>query len=263
MKKFNFFETLKYIWKTRRVWWYSSISRTRARFVRTTIGGFWLGLSNLLSIAALASIYGVVLAVDNFQSYVIYLGCGLVSWNSIATAFSSAPNLFVVNSNQVLNTNTNYIFYTLEEWAFNIQDFSQSLFLVLLGLSFVQNNIFLNLISVGLLPLFNLILFLYWFPVFIAIAGIRFKDLYQLIPVIIQLVFLLSPFLYEKKTLGFLSWTADYNPLYQVVACLRDTLISGEIFFGKFLMILFFNFFGTYFSLLMLHRSKKVLPYLI
>ena len=147
------------------MWWYASLSRTRARFARTTIGGFWLGLSNLLSIAALASIYGVVLAVDNFQSYVIYLGCGLVSWNSIATAFSSAPNLFVVNSNQVLNTNTNYIFYTLEEWAFNIQDFSQSLFLVLLGLSFVQNNIFLNLISVGLLPLFNLILFLYWFRI--------------------------------------------------------------------------------------------------
>ena len=263
MKKFNFLATLKYIWKTRRVWWYASLSRTKARFARTTIGGFWLGLSNLLSIAALASIYGVVLKVDNYQSYVIYLGCGLVCWNSIATAFSSAPNLFISNSNQVLNTNTNYIFYTLEEWAFNLQEFSQSLFLVLLGLSFAQNNIFINLFSVGLFPLFNLILFLYWFPVFIAIAGIRYKDLNQLIPVIIQLVFLLSPFLYEKNTLGYLSWTADYNPLYQVVACLRDTLINGEIAFGKFIIILFFNIFGTFFSLLMLHKSKKVLPYLI
>ena len=70
--KFNLTSTLRYAWRTRRVWWFSSLARTKARFARTTIGGFWLGLSNLLSIAALASIYGVVLKVDNFNSYIIY-----------------------------------------------------------------------------------------------------------------------------------------------------------------------------------------------
>tara|TARA_Y100000589_G_scaffold213392_1_gene201242 strand:+ start:4534 stop:5325 length:792 start_codon:yes stop_codon:yes gene_type:complete len=263
MNKFNLTSTLRYAWRTRRVWWFSSLARTKARFARTTIGGFWLGLSNLLSIAALASIYGVVLKVDNFNSYIIYLGCGLVCWNSISTSFSSAPNLFLSKSNQVLNTNTNYIFYTLEEWAFNLQDFAQSLILVLFGLSFFQNNLFFNLFTSGLLPLFNLLMFLYWFPVFISIAGIRYKDLYQLIPVIIQLVFLLSPFLYEKETLGSLAWTADLNPLYQMVAPLRDALIYGNTSMGKFILLLIFNIVGTYISLLKLDRIKKTLPYLL
>ena len=35
---------------------------------------FWLGLSNLLSIAALALVYGTVFKVQDFNTYVVYLG---------------------------------------------------------------------------------------------------------------------------------------------------------------------------------------------
>ena len=52
--------------------------RTRARFARTFLGSFWLGLSNLLSIAALALVYGAVFKVQDFSTYVVYLGIGLV-----------------------------------------------------------------------------------------------------------------------------------------------------------------------------------------
>ena len=193
----------------------------------------------------------------------VYIGVGLVCWNTISTSFASAPNLFVINTNQILNTNTNYVFYTLEEWAFSIQTFFQSLFLVLIGLSFIKYNLFINFFTVGLFPFFNLIIFLYWFPVFISIAGIKYKDFYQLIPVIIQMVFLLSPFLYEKKFLGSLSWTAEFNPLYQVVACFRESLISGVLPLKSFIGITLMNIFGIYVASFILNRTKKVLPFLI
>tara|TARA_A100001388_G_scaffold266991_1_gene240645 strand:+ start:275 stop:1066 length:792 start_codon:yes stop_codon:yes gene_type:complete len=263
MNKIEFIKTIKYIWGTRRVWIYTSLARTKARFARTTIGGFWLGISNLLSIAALASVYGVVLNVDNFNFYVIYLGCGLVCWNSISSAITSAPNLFILNTNQILNTNTNYIFYTLEEWSFNLQGFLQSFILVLVSLSFFKANLFLNLLTVGILPLINFFIFLYWFPVFVAVISLRYKDFYQLVPIVIQLVFLLSPFLYEKETLGSLSWTATFNPIYQIVASLRDSIIIGEIPIEKFLIIFFLNLLGTFFSILLLQKSKKIIPFLL
>ena len=104
---------------------------------------------------------------------------------------------------------------------------------------------------------------MYWFPVFISIAGIRYKDFYQLIPVIVQLLFLLSPFLYEKKTLGSLTWTADYNPLYQVVNSLRETLITGSLDLKKFSILLFINIIGLLYSIKILKMSKKILPFLI
>ncbi len=259
----DFLSTIKYAWTTRKVWWYTATARSRARFARTALGGFWLGLSNLLSIAALSAVYGVVFKVQNFNTYVVYLGVGLVCWNAIAASFMSAPSLFEANSAQLLNTSTKHVYYTLEEWAFQTQTFFQSFILVLIGLSFYQNDLFLNLVTVGILPLFNLLVFLFWFPIFISIAGIRYKDFYQLIPVIVQLVFLLSPFLYEKKTLGSLNWTADFNPLYQVVNSLRETLLTGNLSLKKFFVILVMNLFGIFYSIKILNKAKRILPFLI
>ena len=102
--------------------------RTRARFARTFLGSFWLGLSNLLSIAALALVYGTVFKVQDFSTYVVYLGIGLVVWNGMSAAIGSAPNLFEHNQAHVHNTNLNPIFYVLEEWAFQIQTFCNRLF---------------------------------------------------------------------------------------------------------------------------------------
>ena len=255
--------SIKYAWASKRVWWYTATARTKARFARTTLGGFWLGLSNLLSIATLAGVYGTVFKVANFNAYVVYLGVGFVSWTALSSSIGSAPKLFETNSSQLLNTNTKHIFYTLEEWAFQIQTFSQSLLMVFIGLSFFQKNLFFNLFTLGLLPLINLILFMYWFPLFIAIIGLRYKDFYQLIPVILQLVFLLSPFLYVKDTLGSYSWIADFNPLYQVIDSLRETLISGDLSLKRFIIISITNIFGTLYAINVLNRSKKVLPFLI
>ena len=84
-------------WRMRRAWWFTATARSRARFARTFLGSFWLGLSNLLSIAALALVYGTVFKVQDFNTYVIYLGIGLVVWNGISSAISSAPNLFEHN----------------------------------------------------------------------------------------------------------------------------------------------------------------------
>lgn len=263
MRNSFIYKDFKYIWNTKSVWWYTALSRTRARFARTSLGGFWLGITNLLSIASLSAIYGIVFKVNDFNSYVVYLGLGLVAWNSIASAFSSAPTLFQSNSSQILNTNTKHIFYTLEEWAFQIQNFLQSFLLVFLCLSFFQNELLINLIKVGFLPFLNLLIFLYWFPIFISIAGLRYKDFYQLIPVAVQLIFLLSPFLYKKEMLGELVIISLLNPLYQVVSNLRDSLITGELNLGIFFSILILNILGTFCSLYMLKKNRKILPFLI
>ena len=84
-------ESCAYGWRTRRGWWFTATARTRARFARTALGGFWLGLSNLLSIAALSLVYGTVFKVQDFAHYVVFLGTGLVVWNTIAAAVGSAP----------------------------------------------------------------------------------------------------------------------------------------------------------------------------
>jgi len=257
------FNSLRYAWRSRRAWWFTATARTKARFARTALGSLWLGLSNLLSIGALAVVYGTVFKIQDFNRYVVFLGTGLVIWNAIAASVSSAPSLFEYNSGHIKNTNLNPIFYTLEEWAFQVQTFFQSFGLVVLALSVFQPSLFLNLFGYGLVPLLNLVLFLYWLPLILCLLGARYRDLFQLVPIVIQLVFLLSPILYEKKTLGHLGWTADFNPFYRYLSPLRHALIQGEFKMGQSLLLLVVNFVGIWVALLLLERQRRHLPFLV
>ena len=60
-----------------------------------------------------------------------------------------------------------------------------------------------------------------------------------------------------KETLGSFSWIADLNPLYQVINSLRETLITGNISFTKFIPITLLNIVGIIYSIHILNRSKK------
>jgi lipopolysaccharide transport system permease protein len=95
------------------------------------------------------------------------------------------------------------------------------------------------------------------------LLGVRYRDLFQLVPIVIQLVFLLSPVLYDKKTLGHLGWTADFNPFYRVLSPFRHALIQGELKLGQSLLILFINTVGICFALIVLDRQRKHLPFLV
>ena len=259
----SIFFTIYEAWLMRRAWWFTATARTRARFARTTLGSFWLGFSNLLSISALALVYGTVFKVQDFNSYVVYLGLGLVVWNGISSAISSAPNLFEHNQLHVHNTNINPIFYVLEEWAFQVQTFAQSFILVLLALTFFQHNLIFNLIAYGWFPLLNLFFFLFWVPTVICLLGARYRDLYQLVPIVLQLVFLLSPILYRKDNLGSMMWTTNFNPLYCVLSPVRQSIMGAEFLWSVNFLLLFINCLGFLSSLYWLNRERHAIPFLV
>lgn len=256
-------EILASAWQTRRAWWFTATARTRARFVRTTLGSFWLGFSNLLSIMALAAVYGTVLKVSDPSEYVIYIGTGLVIWSGLASSIGAAPLLFEYNSSHLRNTNLHPVFYTLEEWSFQLQTFLQSFALVLTVLSLYRPSLIVNMLTTGWLPLLNMLIFIYWLPLLLCMLGIRFQDLFQLVPVLLQLVFLLSPILYYKESLGRFGWVAELNPLYRVLSPFRHTLLYGEVQWNQSIALLAFNATGLIIALLLLARNRRDLPFLV
>lgn len=256
-------KSLQFGWQSRRAWWFTATARTRERFARTALGSFWLGFSNLLSIAVLAVVYGAVFKVKDFNAYVVYLGTGLVTWNAIAASVQSAPNLFKANAGNIKNTNINPIFYSLEEWAFQVQTFFQSFALVVLVLSFFQPSLLTHLLTAGIIPFLNLLLFIYWFPLLLCLLGARYEDFFQLVPIVLQLMFLLSPILYQKEALGSMAWTADFNPLYRVLSSLRHALIHGNFKLDQLLLLTLANGAGVLLSVWLLERQRKHLPFLV
>ncbi len=258
-----FRDNIKFSFETRQLWWFTATSRTRARFARTALGSFWLGFSNLLSITTLGIVYGTVFSVTDFNSYLIYLGIGLVVWNAICSSISSAPMLFINNRSNIQNLKLKPIFYVLEEWAFQLQTFFQSFVLVFLVLIFFNKSLFFNLIVSSWIPFVNLFIFLFWFPLIIALISLRFSDFAQLIPIVLQLIFLISPILYKKENLGDLNWITNINFIYQILDPLRVSIINGNINYQNSFLLLCFNFLGLLLTIRLLDNQSRRLPFLL
>ena len=82
-------------------------------------------------------------------------------------------------------------------------------------------------------------------------------------PIVLQLVFLLSPILYEKKNLGAMAWTANINPLYRILSPVRHTLMAGEVQWGVGLVLLAVNALGIWVAIRLLNSERRNIPFLI
>lgn len=222
---------LIYAIRTARTWWYCAWLRTLARFSRTYLGSFWLGLSNLLSVAILGIVYGAVLKVPDPFHYVVYLGLGLTIWGLISQSVLAGCALFTnpARRDQLINNIMPALFYCLEEWAFQLQTFIQAFLVILLALSCIQPTLLLHALLPVWLPLLNLALFCFWVLVFMAILSSRFKDIAQLMPILLQLLFLVSPILFKREGLGRAAILADFNPFYRILHPVREALIEGQV----------------------------------
>ncbi len=254
---------LKFAYKTRRAWWYTATSRSRARFARTTLGSFWLGFSNLLSIGTLGIVYGTVFSVQDFRSYFMYLGVGLVIWNTISSSISNSPQLFAHNSSNIKNMNLKPLFYTFEEWSFQLQTFIQSFALVFFVFLFLKFSLLSNFLISSWMPLLNLFIFIYWFPLIVCLISVRFTDIAQLVPIVLQLVFLTSPILYRKESLGELAWITNINFIYKILDSLRISILKGDVNYQDSILILSVNLIGLFFTLKYLDKEAKRLPFLL
>ena len=250
-------DVIKYGFNSRRAWWFTATSRSRARFTRTVIGSYWLGIANLIFCILLGSVYGVVFKVPNPKEYFIYLGLGFSIWSSISGSLNSSPTIFSINSENIKNLKINPVFYVLEEWAFQIQTFCQSFIIIILFLAFLSPIIVVNLFVFTPIHILNLFLLLLWLPLLICLSASRFQDIYQLIPIFTQLIFLLSPIFYYERDLGYLSKITDYNILYKILGLLRDSITKGEFHFRESLIILFANLLMIIFSFSLFNKLKK------
>lgn len=234
---------LLYAIRTARAWWYSAWLRTLARFSRTYIGSFWLGLSNLLSVALLGAVYGAVFNVPDPYNYAIYLGLGLTIWGLISQALISGCGMFTAPTrrDQLVNNALPALFYCLDEWAFQLQTFAQAFLIIWIAAAFLQPTVLVHALTSAWLPLLNLCIFSLWSIMLMAILGARFKDIAQLMPILLQLLFLISPILYKREGLGKVGFLAAYNPLFQILEPLRNAVMHGRVSIGSQLLVLMLN----------------------
>ena len=256
-------KSIKYALLTRKAWFFVAAARNKSRFSRTILGGYWFGVSNLLSIGLISIFYTKVLNIPNPRDYVVYLGLGMVSWQCFSHSIVSSGSLFQRNQGNIKSSNINPIFYGCENWAYEMYNFIQSFSIVIFCLSFIKPILIFNFFIYSLPSLINFIFAILWFPLLLSIAVVRYKDIAQIIPVVLQFLFLTSPILYKSDRLGKLKIITDFNPMYKLVSNLRDSIINADLFLISNLKLLIFNFFGILLTIFLLNFIRRKLPFYV
>lgn len=223
----------------RAIWMYrffilSSIkNELKLRFVRSKLGGLWMIIHPLAQVLIFATILSEVLSaklpgIDNKYAYALYLMAGTLGWTLFADTIGKSLMLFIDSGN------------LMKKMAFP----RICLPLIAAGTVLVNNALLLAAIfgvfavlghypdiHVVWLPILMVLtlLFAMGIGLFLGVINVFMRDVGQVVPVVLQALFWLTPIVYNLSILPeHLQHWFKYNPMYPLITSYQNVLLYGK-----------------------------------
>lgn len=197
------------------------------------LGFLWVVVYPLMMLAVYAFVFGGVFnsrwgGAGNMKDFVLMLYCGLIIYGVFSETLTRSPTAILSNPSYVKK-----VVFPLE--LLPISHLASALFNALIGLAllclfllFQRHSIPVTalLVPLVLTPLLLLTAGLAWF---LAAIGVFFRDVGQMIGVVMSVLLFMSPVFYPASSTPALAQKLIYiNPLTYPIEELRATLILGN-----------------------------------
>lgn len=206
----------------------------KERYFGTGLGQLWYILSPVVTIFIYTVIFSDFMkmklnVVDNSYSYSIYLIPGLLAWTSFATILSRLSTSIFEKASLIKKLNVPMFSFYLAII------FSE---VILLGISFLLSIGFLMLVGQPItlaflwLPIILGLQFIFAFSLGVILSLLTpfFKDLKEVIPIILQLWFWMTPIIYLKDTIyKKYPLLVDFNPVYWFIETYQNIFLYGNV----------------------------------
>ena len=205
----------------------------RSRFARSKLGGLWMVLQPLAQVAIYALVLSRIMAaklpgIDSRYAYVIYLMAGIVAWSMFAEIVTRSLTLFVDNGNLMKK-----------------MSFPRVCLPIIIAGSSLVNNILLLVTTVVVFLLIGhpLNVEMLWLPLLVAInlafatgvglilgiLNVFVRDVGQVMTVVLQLLFWLTPIVYMPTIIPVgLRSALEFNPMMHIVVAFQDVILYGK-----------------------------------
>lgn len=213
---------------------YSSIhNEFSARFIRSKLGGLWIIINPLSQVAIYTVILSTVLTtkipeIDSRFSYALYLMSGILAWSLFNEVATRCLTIFIDQSSLIKKVNFPKI----------------TLPIIVIGSSLL-NNILLLLSTAAIFLILGHDIFtkvLWIFPLTLittcfatglglalGVLNVFIRDIGQIFPIILQLVFWFTPIVYPISIIpDAFKGIISINPLYLLIDCYHKVLVYGQ-----------------------------------
>ncbi len=197
----------------------------RSRYVRTTLGPFWLTASTAIFTFAFAGIYATLFKQD-IVSYLPFVTSGFLAWVLFSTIINESCTAFTLEKTWICNQQFPYSIIIYRIVCRNIIVFFHNAVILIPVYMFSGNfpgwNILwapLGLLLIGLNGL--------WIGLLLGALCARFRDIQQLVTSFLQIILFITPIFWRPEMLsGERMIFVNANIIYHVVSVLREPLLG-------------------------------------
>jgi len=225
----RFFTYSQKVYATRYLWWNLALSDLRSKFRRSVLGMSWAILQPLMLTLLFTFVLGRIFAV-NMADYAPYVFSGIIIWEFIVSSATVGCHALLMAEGYIKQCRHPLAIYSLRIVCVALINlllaFSGFLLWVLI---MKPGNIGWTWLS--LLLSFPLIILTVWpIAIITSFIGTRFRDFSQLIVIIMQAVWYISPVFFQPEMFkrANIAFLVDYNPIYHLLNLVRMPTLHGQ-----------------------------------
>jgi ABC-2 type transport system permease protein/lipopolysaccharide transport system permease protein len=231
----------------------------RQRYRRSVIGPFWITISIGMLVAGLGVVYATLFKQD-LRTYLPFVAVGIIVWNLISALLTDGAMAFISAEYTIKQIPFPLTIYIYREVWRNLIVFAHNMIIyVLILLIFGINPGFGVLWAIPALAL--VLANGLGFAAILGILSARFRDIPPLITNFVQLVFFVTPILWQKEILQQREWIAALNPFAYLIEIVRKPLLGQPVPLNSWLIVCGCTALNLVIATLFYRRYRWRIPY--
>lgn len=212
------------------IWFTLAYQDIKLKYRRSVLGPFWITLSMAITAYTMGFLYGHLFHND-LQVYFPFLVSGMLSWALLSQLITDLLDSFSEKERMIKQIKLPYTLYIHRVIMRNLIIFMHNLLVMIPILALFHQVAKINLHTLLLIP--GLLIFYFnavTYGLILAMVGVRYRDLSQIVKSLIQVVFFLTPILWLPTALPASKQIFVFaNPFYAFVQLIRAPLLGSSI----------------------------------
>jgi ABC-2 type transport system permease protein len=250
--------------KRRQLWLHLGWQDIKQRYRRSLLGPLWITIATGTTAVAMGGLYSKLFHLE-LSEHLPYVTLGLIVWGLISASILEGAEVFVANEGLIkqLPTPLSVHVYRLV-WRQALLFAHNIVIYVIIAAIFPKPWKWTDL---AVIPALGLIaLNCVWASLVFGIVGTRFRDIGPLLNSVVQLLFFMTPIIWNDATLdqqgaGQWRWVVELNPLYHYLDIVRAPLLGADQEARHWIVVIVLTVIGWLMAVLAMRQYRSRVPY--
>jgi lipopolysaccharide transport system permease protein len=234
----------------------------KQRYRRSFIGPFWITISTGIMVGSIGLMFSVIFKAP-VKEFLPYFAVGQIMWLLLSTQLNDACLMFVQYQSVIKQISVPLSVHVLRKLWYNIILFLHNFLIIIIIIvlaAFGKGFSWQLLYIIPAMALITALLFL--LSVILGIVCTRFRDITQIVAVLLQLIYFFTPIFWMRKILPDKhAWVTDFNPFFHMIELIRAPLLGNTPAADHWLFLLACILMSSLVTLYFLKRFRHRVAY--